>query len=351
VDDRGWPPLILQRCDTALIHDRLEHRWWGLGSDAPDLLRLLADAPPAPDRVLGIAEPLQDPHARARYTGAVADAIGLIHAGDAYQVNLAHRLTWHFRGSPLALFRRVAIRAVPWYGGFMRFHHEGRDHALCSASPELLLGLDARSRIVTTRPMKGTRPGRSGSDELRDAPKDRAELAMIVDLARNDLGRVCRLGSVRVREPRELETHAGGDVLQATATVAGVLRRDRSLLDLVRALFPAASVTGAPKIRAMQIIDRLEAVRRGPYCGALGFVSDCGNAAFNVMIRTGAIVGTPCPDGTVAGTLDYAVGAGIVADSDPEAEWEETLVKARPFIRALERPAPFLPHPVSTTRQ
>lgn len=183
--------------------------------------------------------------------------------------------------------------------------------------------------------MKGTRPGHAPPDELRASPKEHAELAMIVDLARNDLGRVCQPGSVRVHAPRDLERHDAGNVLQATATVTGRLRPDRTPLDLLHALFPAASVTGAPKIRAMQIIDRLETARRGPYCGALGFLSDCGSAAFNVAIRSAALSATPRPDGELRGRLDYSVGAGIVADSNPRDEWEETLVKARPFLQDL----------------
>ena len=151
---------------------------------------------------------------------------------------------------------------------------------------------------------------------------------MIVDLMRNDLGRVCEYRSVRVERAREIEAHAG--VIHGVATVSGRLRDGIGHADLLRATFPPGSVTGAPKVRAMQIIDELEPSRRGPYCGSVGFVSDCGNACWNVAIRTATLTCEAGSDAESArGVLDYSVGAGIVADSDPEAEWEETLSKAR----------------------
>jgi anthranilate/para-aminobenzoate synthase component I len=149
---------------------------------------------------------------------------------------------------------------------------------------------------------------------------------------RNDLGRVCEFGSVRVDEPRVIERHGGrgeGGVWQGVATVSGTVRAGLDLADVLRATFPPGSVTGAPKIRAMQIIDELEPVPRGPYCGAIGFISDCGRAAFNVAIRT-AVLHSRAPGAGPDGpwTLDYSVGAGIVADSRPDLEWRETLAKA-----------------------
>jgi anthranilate/para-aminobenzoate synthase component I len=161
---------------------------------------------------------------------------------------------------------------------------------------------------------------------------------MIVDLMRNDLGRVCSFGSVRVDEPRVIESHgrAGASVLQAVSSVSGRLRESLSLVDVVRAVFPGGSITGAPKIRAMQIIEELDEAARGPYCGAVGYVSDSGDACFNVAIRTLAISGEAGPGRTISrGVADYWVGAGIVADSDPAAEWEETLVKASPIRAAF----------------
>lgn len=275
-----------------------------------------------------------------------ARVIEYIRAGDVYQVNLAHRMECGFEGSPRGLFAALLRAARPWHGAYF----ESDAYTIASASPELFLELDAERRVVT-RPMKGTRPtsGESHRD-LLESPKDQAELAMIVDLMRNDLGRVCAPGSMRVDVPREIERHDSG-VLQATATVSGTLAPNVSRFDLLRATFPAGSVTGAPKVRAMQIIDELEPVRRGPYCGSMVWLGDDGTLKATVLIRTAVISGGgafQAPDGSSpelvsrAGAgkppppplsqrlvlLDYSVGAGIVADSVPAQEWLETLDKA-----------------------
>jgi para-aminobenzoate synthetase component 1 len=160
--------------------------------------------------------------------------------------------------------------------------------------------------------------------ELRDSLKDQAELNMIVDLERNDLGRICEVGSVKVVEPRVIEAHP--TVYHGVATIEGILRPEISFVDILRAMFPGGSVTGAPKIRAMQIIEELEPVRRGPYCGAIGYLASDGSMEFNIAIRTMIV-----KDGLV----HIPVGGGIVADSDPEAEYDETLVKARAMFDAL----------------
>jgi para-aminobenzoate synthetase component 1 len=173
--------------------------------------------------------------------------------------------------------------------------------------------------------------------ELRDSPKDAAELNMIVDLERNDLGRVCAVGSVRVTEPRAIEAHP--TVYHGVATVEGTLRDDVTFVDLLRATFPGGSVTGAPKIRAMEIIDELEPVRRGPYCGAIGYLAKDGAMEFNVAIRT-----MTAKDGLI----HIPVGGGIVADSSPSAEYDETLVKARAMFESLglcTADRPFLDQP------
>ncbi|HSU69508.1 MAG TPA: chorismate-binding protein, partial [Tepidisphaeraceae bacterium] len=160
--------------------------------------------------------------------------------------------------------------------------------------------------------------------ELRDSIKDQAELNMIVDLERNDLGRVCRIGTVKVPEPRVIESHP--TVFHGAATIEGVLRDDVGFIDLLRAVFPGGSITGAPKIRAMQIIEELEPVRRGPYCGAIGYLAGDGSMEFNVAIRTMIFR---------EGLVHVPVGGGIVADSDPAAEYDETLVKAQAMFAAL----------------
>jgi len=178
---------------------------------------------------------------------------------------------------------------------------------------------------VMTRPIKGTRPRAAGMDlALRESAKDQAELNMIIDLERNDLGRICEIGSVHVSQPRTIEAHP--TVYHGAATVEGTLRDDVTLVDLLRATFPGGSVTGAPKIRAMEIIDELEPTRRGPYCGAIGYLAPGGFVEFNIAIRTMIV-----RDGLV----HIPVGGGIVADSDPAAEYEETLVKAKAMFTAL----------------
>jgi anthranilate/para-aminobenzoate synthase component I len=163
------------------------------------------------------------------------------------------------------------------------------------------------------------------ADELRASAKDQAELNMIVDLERNDLGRVCEVGTVRVTEPRAIEVHP--TVYHGVATVEGILRKDVTFVDLLRATFPGGSVTGAPKIRAMQIIDELEPTRRGPYGGAVGYLDFAGNMDTCIALRT--IVWWN-------GTFDVQVGAGVVADSVPAAEYEETMNKAKAMLKAVE---------------
>jgi para-aminobenzoate synthetase component 1 len=225
------------------------------------------------------------------------------------------------------VYERLLARAPAAYGALLDYN----DHAIVSNSPELFLRVRPHAdgsgrRQVITRPIKGTRPNAPGMlEQLRDSAKDEAELNMIVDLERNDLGRVCEVGSVKVTERRAIEEHP--TVYHGVATVEGTLRREVGLVDLLRATFPGGSVTGAPKIRAMQIIEELEPVRRGPYCGAIGYVAGSNDLAFSVAIRT--IVVTP------DGLAHVSVGGGIVADSDPAAEYEETLVKARATLAAL----------------
>jgi para-aminobenzoate synthetase component 1 len=261
---------------------------------------------------------------REAYKSSVARAIEYIAAGDVFQVNLAQRFTAGLPDAPQALYRRLRSRFPAWFGACLDYG----DHALLCNSPELFLRIIPRrdgSRRALTRPIKGTRPRQPGMESaLLQSPKDQAELAMIVDLERNDLGRICQIGSVKVTEPRIIEPHP--TVYHGAAGIEGLLRRDVTLVDILRATFPGGSVTGAPKIRAMQIIEELEPTRRGPYCGAIGYLSVDGHMEFNVAIRTMIATG---------GEVHFSVGAGIVADSDPAAEYEETLVKAKAMLSVL----------------
>lgn len=262
---------------------------------------------------------------REEYCQAVRRAKEYIAAGDIYQVNLSQRLWAETQLTPLELYRRLRrINPAP-FAAFLDL--EGVKVA--SASPERFLKVTGRQ--VETRPIKGTRPrGRDPEsdrrlrEELWNSEKDRAELVMIVDLERNDLGRVCEYGSVRVPELFCLEEYA--TVFHLVSTVVGTLRPGLDVVDLLKASFPGGSITGAPKIRAMEIIDELEGIKRGIYTGAIGYLSFSGDADLNIVIRTFVLVGN---------RAYFQVGGGIVADSDPEAEYQETLDKARALIQAL----------------
>jgi anthranilate/para-aminobenzoate synthase component I len=280
------------------------------------------------------SQALRSTFAREAYIAAVERAIEYISAGDLFQVNLSQRFTAPLREHPAKLYARLRRQSPAWYGACLCYE----DFAILSNSPELFLRVEppdtnTGKRRVVTRPIKGTRPKLPGmSGELLESSKDAAELNMIVDLERNDLGRVCEIGSVKVTEARTVEPHPS--VYHGVATIEGVLRDDVTLVDLLRATFPGGSVTGAPKIRAMQIIDELEPVSRGPYCGAIGYIGGDGAVEFNVAIRTMTV-----KDGLV----HVPVGGGIVADSDPAAEYEETLVKARAMFAAVGASAADLP--------
>jgi para-aminobenzoate synthetase component 1 len=288
--------------------------------------------------------PLTPDLSRHTFEAMVQRVLDYIHAGDCYQVNLAHRLRATFEGDARALTLALLAAARPWYGCHLDIRHEGQRWTLSGASPERFLEISPPhadgTRTITTRPMKGTRRAsdQGSHADLNASAKDRAELAMIVDLMRNDLGRVATLASVQVSQPRIIEEHGTGDsaLLQTTATITATLAPSATLFDILRATFPPGSITGAPKIRAMQIIDELEHAQRGPYCGSVGYIGDDGSAQLNVAIRTALIAppsGEPAanqnPSHYAAGsTLAYWVGAGIVADSTPASEWEETLAKA-----------------------
>jgi anthranilate/para-aminobenzoate synthase component I len=257
---------------------------------------------------------------REQYIDAVERAIDYIAAGDVFQVNLAQRFTTPLTEHPSQIYERLRRVSPAMYGAYL----DHLDYALLCTSPELFLRVGPDRKIIT-RPIKGTRDRQPGMDtQLRESPKDQAELNMIIDLERNDLGRVCEIGSVVVSEPRVIEAHP--TVYHGVATVEGHLRANVSFVDLLRATFPGGSITGAPKIRAMEIIEELEPTRRGPYCGAIGYLAPGGRMEFNIAIRTMIV-----RDGLV----HIPVGGGIVADSDPIAEYEETLVKAQAMFAAI----------------
>jgi para-aminobenzoate synthetase component 1 len=262
---------------------------------------------------------------RPGYLAAVQRCLDYLHAGDCYQVNLSQRLLAPARRGSLDLYGRLRHRNPAPFAGYLDLG----DFAIASASPERFLR--ARAGQVETRPIKGTRPrgptpetDREQIDDLVHSPKDRAENVMIVDLLRNDLGRVCRYGSIQVPAVCRLESFQ--TVHHLVSEVRGQLREGLGPLDALRAAFPGGSVTGAPKVRAMEIIAELEPTARGAYCGCLGYVGFDGSMDTNILIRTFTVG---------RGWVQFPVGGGIVADSVPEQEYAETWHKAKGLLRAL----------------
>ena len=266
----------------------------------------------------GAARPLIS---RAEYEAAMAAVKAHILAGDIYQANLTFAAEVPIAGHPIALYAALRERAGAGHGALV---FTGT-HWLVSLSPELFFTLDGGK--VTTRPMKGTAPRDADPEAFRADPKQRAENLMIVDLLRNDLSRLARPGSVKVPALFEVETYP--TLLQLTSTVTAELEEGRDAIDLIKAIYPCGSITGAPKIRAMEIIDALEASPRGPYCGAIGRLAPDGSAAFNVAIRTLTLRA----GATIA---RLGLGSGIVADSEAGAEWRECLVKGK-FVETQRR--------------
>jgi para-aminobenzoate synthetase / 4-amino-4-deoxychorismate lyase len=310
----------LLRCDSA-GRWHFEALWTAERADALDgrrleLAQLLRTADAYPAWFVDTFGGAQ----MTRHLTAVEDAIELIRAGEIFQVNVCTRLTAEFGGSPAGLFADAAATLRPAFGAFIG----AGDRALAGFSPELFLR--RRGRQIETSPIKGTWPADDpdAATALAGSAKDAAENVMIVDLMRNDFGRVCEVGSVRATALLQLEQHPG--VWHLVSTVAGVLRPDVGDSELLRATFPPGSVTGAPKRRAMTAIAELEVQPRGAYTGAVGFVSPCWGAEWAVTIRSFEILD---------GRIDLGVGGGITADSVPMLEWRECRHKAAPLLTAI----------------
>ncbi|MGX7951385.1 aminodeoxychorismate synthase component I [Tsuneonella sp. HG249] len=285
-------------------------------ADVADWLVERTDGAPS----LGPFTPQLSPGAYAEAFGTLQEAIA---GGDIYQANLTFPLAGSFRGEPLALYAALRDDARSGYGGVV---FDGQ-HWLLSLSPELFVSL--KGNEAKAKPMKGTRPrgadpaaDRALSDELAHSAKDKAENLMIVDLMRNDLSRVAEPGTVRVEAPFAIESYP--TIHQMVTTVRARLADGNGPMDLVRALFPCGSITGAPKIRAMELIAEVERDARGPYCGAIGRIGPEGEAAFNVAIRTLRLAEIENAQGNAV----LGVGSAIVADSEAMPEWRESLVKA-----------------------
>lgn len=318
--------------DWLVAREEFTGRCWvratnALGRDPHVLIsaartRLTNPASPTPIvRVTGLTANMD----RDAYSSRVRQVLDYIARGDCYQVNLARRLTMQCDASSLDVYRQLIERHSAPFGALL----QAGPIDVVSASPELFLRSDGRHAIA--RPIKGTRPrGNSATDDLRQSQdlrassKDRAENVMIVDVTRNDFGRVCTPGTVKVTSLWSAEPHP--TVWQLVSGIGGELPANASVLDLLRACAPSGSVTGAPKLRAIEIIEELEPARRGAYCGSVFALGFDGSLTANVAIRTLQLAD---------GCASLHVGAGIVAGSDPDREYDETAHKAMGILRAL----------------
>jgi anthranilate synthase component 1 len=338
------PDILLLQCEELAVIDNLSGRLYLIVyadpaepeaySRAKRRLASLGDklhySVTAPAVKRGPSHAVQREFAKADYIAAVLKAKEYIAAGDMMQVQVGQRLSKRYTESPLSLYRALrSLNPSP----YMYFYDMG-DFQIVGASPEILVRQEhtPQGDKVTIRPLAGTRARGATPEqdlaleaELQGDPKERAEHVMLIDLARNDIGRIARTGSVKVTEAFTVERYS--HVMHIVSNVEGLLSEGMSALDVLRATFPAGTLTGAPKVRAMEIIDELEPVKRGIYGGAVGYLSFAGDMDVAIAIRTGIVKD---------GTLYVQAAAGVVADSVPELEWKETEAKARALVRAAE---------------
>lgn len=332
-----WPECFFRIYPWALVYDHKENSYSFHGASAQVKNTLLTYSQKSEDTTLDLSikiEALRSMVSKKEYLAQIRTIHEWLREGDVYQVNLSQQFKSHLfqpekythTDTAWQLYRRLTtVNPAP----FSVFLPVDSDKTVLSASPELFFRL--RDRKVCMRPIKGTAPRKDISilderekEKLWNSEKDQAELVMIVDLERNDLGRVCEYGTITVPELRKLETYA--TVHHLVATIEGQLRKDMDVFDLVRSTFPCGSITGAPKLRAMERINQLEKVSREVYTGSIGWIDFTGNADFNVAIRTLL---------AHQDELTFNVGGGIVIDSLPEKEYEETLYKGEGLVRAL----------------
>ena len=332
VHESPYPDAAMMFADHAVVFDHVENTTYVLAFDTTKLSVLdsvsnmdIQPASPCEPHEIVLR------HNRDQYLDAVTACQQAIVEGETYEVNLTNRITVEAEVDPWAAYRFLRRTSPAPFGALLKF---GDLHVL-STSPERFLRIDADG-VVESKPIKGTRPrGDSPArdavlrEELRTSEKDRSESLMIVDLVRNDLARVAEVGSVRVPSLFDVESYA--TVHQLVSTITARLRPDASPVDCVRSAFPPGSMTGAPKIRTMKIIDALEDSARGVYSGAVGYFSLSGAVDLSVVIRTAVV--TP-------GRVDYGVGGAVVALSDPDGEYEETAVKATPLLRLFQAEFP-----------
>ncbi len=340
----GTPDILLLQCEELAVIDKLADRLYLIvyadpsqpGAYAQAQARLaalqhqLTQSVSVPAITPGESYPVERHFAKADFEAAVLRCKEYIAAGDCMQVVIGQRLQKRYTASPLSLYRALrSLNPSP----YMYYYNMG-DHQIVGSSPEILVRQErsGQGQTVTVRPIAGTRPrgatpeqDRQHETDLLADPKERAEHVMLIDLARNDIGRIAQTGTVKVTEAFGIERYS--HVMHIVSNVEGALKEGLSALDVLRASFPAGTLSGAPKIRAMELIDELEPVQRGIYGGAVGYLSFAGDMDVAIAIRTGVIKDQ---------TLYVQAGAGVVADSVPELEWKETEAKARAVIRAAE---------------
>jgi para-aminobenzoate synthetase component 1 len=349
VDDLHLPLIRLCFYDRVIAYDHRADAFWLIVLELPDDSEKPAEKMAVLERLLDQSRQVRPAEflrmciedvdtaglrrnmTREDYLSAVARIKKYIRDGDVYQVNYSHRFEPPFAGRPIELFHWQNHFNPSDYAAFL----DAGVFQIVSASPELFITI--RDGVIQTKPIKGTRPRIDATDphsarrneqqfhDLLTNEKEQAELNMIIDLERNDVARICKPGTRRVVQPRTIETYP--TVFHAVAAVAGELRDGPTLPDVLKAMFPGGSITGAPKIRAMEIIDELEPTARGVYTGAIGYLGVDGTVCLNIAIRTIIING---------GRALVQTGGGIVADSDPQAEWEETITKARALLAGLQ---------------
>jgi len=334
-DDGQLPDMAIGIYDWAVVLDHYQHtarlvshrRFSETEVLLPQILHRLQNSPPLSAATFSVHGQIASNFTQDSYAAAFASVQDYLHAGDCYQINLAQCFSAKADGDALCAYLALRALSPAPYAAFLNFPHA---QILC-ASPECFVSV--KNGKVMTKPIKGTRPrGRDAQQDcmlaegLRNHPKDRAENLMIVDLLRNDLGKNCAPGSVHVPELFKVESFA--NVHHLVSTVEGRLSAGRDALDVLHGCFPGGSVTGVPKLRAMQIIEQLEPCRRGVYCGAIGYAGFDGNMDSNIAIRT-LVHGN--------GKIRCWAGGGIVADSDMAAEYQETLDKASAMLELLQR--------------
>lgn len=340
LDAENIPQMMVGVYDWALVVDHQLNRSYLVShgkhpqtdQDWASLCALFeAPQPVSAKAQFQVTSALQSNMDYAKYSSAFDKVKQYIHEGDCYQVNLAQRFSAKAEGDAWSAYLALREISPAPFMSFMNFGNDESPLQVLSASPERFL--QVHGKHVETRPIKGTRPRAENADEdaanalaLQSSPKDRAENLMIVDLLRNDISKACETGSVRADQLFALESFA--NVHHLVSTVTGKLAEDKTAIDLLRACFPGGSITGAPKLRSMEIIEALEPNRRGLYCGAIGYIGFDGNMDTNITIRTAVYS---------HGEIRFYAGGGIVADSELEKEYRETLDKASSMLALIAR--------------